>query len=86
MKITLKKPIPSGSETLTELTLREEIVAGDMRDIELGRMVFGDIVKLASRLSGQPESVLDKMSSQDLVQVTNAVTDFLGVGRGTTAG
>lgn len=80
MKLTLKKPITVGETTVTELTFREEVVAGDLRDISLTRipeLQTGDVLKLAGRLTGQTDLVMAKLSFADLIEVTGVVSGFL---------
>ncbi len=82
MKYKLKKPIKHGEgETITELTFREELCAGDMRGIPIrDPMFFDDVMKLAGRLSGQPDAVIAKLAWPDLMGVLPLVAGFMGAG------
>lgn len=82
MKYVLKNPIQLGEgPAVTELNFREEVVAGDMRGLPMrDPMHWDEILKLASRLSGQPEAVINKLSFRDLTEVTKRVAGFIGAG------
>lgn len=85
MKHTLRRPISiPGVPTITELNLREELCAGDFRGIKR-RQFFQewdgtDMIKLISRLSGQPEAVIghvpNGMSEQDLDDIGEKLVGF----------
>jgi hypothetical protein len=84
----LKKPIKVGetTEPVTELKLREEVCAGDLRGIKLSSLqdpMTDDLLKIAARLSGQTELVINKLGLEDMGEVLAAVVDFLGAGQGT---
>jgi hypothetical protein len=84
MKYTLMVPIQFGSETITELTIREKVVAGDMRGIEMRqRPLHDDIMKLAGRLTGQPDPVIQAMAFADYIEVANLVAGFIDPGPAT---
>lgn len=79
----LLKPVQLGEQgaPVTELTFREEIVAGDMRGIAIREnMLFDDVLKLASRLCGQPEPLLNKLSFPDFQEVAGIVSGFMEAG------
>lgn len=83
MNYILKKPIQLTSESplITSLTFREEVVAGDMRGVPMrDPMLFDDVLKIAGRLCGQPDAVLNKMSLVDLLEVAPLVAGFMGIG------
>jgi hypothetical protein len=84
MKYTLKQPIPFGSETITELNIREKIVAGDLRGIPMrDPMYTEDLLKIIGRLSAQPDPVINAMSIEDLMEVGAAIEGFTGRSRPT---
>ena len=81
MKYTLKKPIQFGSQTITELTIREEVVAGDLRGIPLRDPMYADdVLKLIGRLSAQPDVVIQAMSIADFMEVGELVQGFTALG------
>ena len=82
MKYVLKKPVKAGNDDVRELTFREEIVAGDMRDIPIGEegMTVGHLLKIAGRLCGYPELVINKLSLEDTGEVLKIVGGFMNAG------
>lgn len=78
MKIKLKNPVQHGSETITELELREP-KAKDMRGMPL-QLDWDAMLTLASRCAAQPPSVIGELSFVDLTAVAEALGDFLGSG------
>lgn len=90
MKYTLQKPIKIGdAEPIKELTLREDICAGDLRGIKLVQMAempTDDLLKIIGRISGRSQPELDKLSMADLGALGSLVLDFLGGGTTTAAG
>lgn len=84
MKLVLKDEIPLGElEPLRELNFRERIVAGDMRSIKVNSLSdpsLDDLLRIAGRLCGQPDAVLNKLSLADLAEVVALVGSFLSGG------
>jgi hypothetical protein len=88
VKVVLKKPISRGEDdpAVTELHLRDEITAGDLRGIKFSQLKDpcpDDILTIASRLCGHPLAVLNRMSLHDLGAVGEVIISFLGDGRET---
>ncbi len=79
--VKLKEPIPFGSETIAELTLRKP-KAKDFRRMPMNPGV-GDLLDLAGQLSGQPKVVIDELGAEDMHEVLERVGDFFPSGRGT---
>lgn len=80
----LKEPIVFGEETITELKLRNRIVAGDMRGVPMrDPMLVDDLLKIAGRLCGQPDHVMNALSYQDFKEV-GAIVEGFTVGGQTT--
>jgi hypothetical protein len=83
MKLTLKKPIKLGEEgePISVLTFREEVVAGDMRGIPMREPPhYDDLMKIAGRLCGQPDPVMNKIGFEDMKEVLEIVGGFLSGG------
>jgi hypothetical protein len=85
VKLVLKDPIElkdnegKTTETITELTFREKVVAGDMRGIKLATFIeleAGDVIKITSRLTGKVEAVIAKLSILDLYKCTEVLGGF----------
>lgn len=86
MQYVLKKPVKLGEqgETVTALTLRDEVCAGDMRGITMRtELDYGDAIKLISRLSGQPEALVNKLHFADFSELAVVVVGFLNAGPAT---
>lgn len=84
MKIALQKPIAHGSESISELNLREEIVAGDMRGIPMRDPPhWDDLLKIAGRLAAQPDAIMAKLSFADMQEVVLRVAGFMAAGQET---
>lgn len=82
MKYTLLEPVviegdKNGTQTIAELNIREKVVAGDMRGLPLDKMEHDHMIRLISRLSGQPEFVIAKLSIQDYVALAGKVDAFM---------
>lgn len=77
--ITLDDPIQYGSEKISELEIRKP-KAKDMRGMPL-QMGMDDMLKLAGRLTGQPDSVIDELSFGDLGKVMDEVGKLMPDGR-----
>lgn len=85
MIIKLERPLRVGEKgaEITELVLRERLCAGDYRGLKLGSLMttvgevpIDDYLKIASRLSGQPDAVINDLGEADLAQVISAINDF----------
>lgn len=81
VKITLSKPVKHGDEELTELVIKREMVAGDLRGISVTNMKFDDVYLVASRLTNVPVSVINQLSMPDAVELQGVVTSFFETGR-----
>lgn len=87
MKYDLKKPVTGiEDQPIGSLTFREEIVAGDLRDLKLQNLAewtTGEVLRLAGRLCAQPDAVLNRLSVADLLEVQTLVLGFLMAGHQT---
>jgi len=80
--VTLKEPITFGSETITELHLRAP-KAKDFVGMPMSGHTGGDILKLAVRLSGQPDAVIGELSVADFMEVADIIGSFFPDGQPT---
>jgi hypothetical protein len=92
VKLVLERPLRVGDqgEQLTELVLRERICAGDYRGLKLGSLMttpaevpVDDYLKIAARLSGLPDVVINDLGEADLAAVINAINSFRLAGQKT---
>jgi len=87
VRLELKKPIKLGEHgtPIDHLAFRESICAGDLRNLkvsELGDMTVDNLLTLASRLTGQPDVVMNKLELVDLGEVIKIVGGFIEAGMG----
>lgn len=75
VKITLRKPIVFGSETIKELVLREP-TAKDIRQMKVPPST-DDMLKLAGNLCGLTPPQIDMLKMKDTMEVLNAVGNFM---------
>lgn len=78
--IKLKKPLIHGDKEITEIKINREPVAGDLRDLNLSGITFGDVMQVLSRISDCPLPVLNKLGMKDVSTIIPKMTDFLDVG------
>jgi len=94
--IQLSKPIDLGGHIHTELILKREPNIGDLRACDInpstiltiGMIIMSgkgglstlQVTQLASRLSGQGESMINEMSVPDMLNLHDAILDFFGQG------
>ncbi len=80
--LKLKKPIMVGEgEPITELSFRDEVCAGDMRGLAMrDPMHWDDILKIAGRLCGQTDVVMNKLSFADTAKVVEMTGNFMSAG------
>ena len=76
-KIILKTSLTHGEAKITELNFREP-VAKDLRKYEMTDLnKFSKIQSLSAQLCGLPESVLDNLSMEDLINCSRMILSFL---------
>ena len=76
-KIILKTPVTHGEEKITELNFRTP-VAKDLRKYEMTDLnKFSKIQSLSAQLCGLPESVLDNLEMEDLINCSRIILSFL---------
>lgn len=79
--LKLKDPVQWGSETITELEIKKPTI-GDIKHMKLESQSIADILVLASKLTAQPEKMIDKLSIDDGLALTEIVGNFLGGSQG----
>lgn len=80
--IVLKYPVSIGTLTVTELKLRR-MKAKDMRGIGANGASTDDVIRIAARLSGQLDKVIDELDVEDFMEVSSEVLSFIGDGQAT---
>lgn len=82
--IKLSEPIEANGETINEITLTPPR-ARHFRSMPVKQTLdMGDLLDLASRLSGIPPSSIDQMSAADALKVVGEIANFLVDGPGGT--
>lgn len=74
--ITLRKPIRSGNDSVTELTIRP-VKGKDLRRLKPTDPPLVQTLNMLSWLSGQPMQVIDELEGDDIGQAMEVVNDFL---------
>jgi hypothetical protein len=72
----LKEPFEWASETINELEFKKPTI-GDIKFMKLEAMTLDDILKLASKLSGHSQQVIDRLSIQDGMGVAEILGNYL---------
>lgn len=93
VNLVLKDPVTLGEHgsPVTELAFREKICGGDLRGIKVAaltsEMLVDDLLKIAARLSGQPDALFLRLSQRDIFSILETVGGFytagLEIGSGT---
>jgi len=82
MNFKLSKNIKVGSETVSELEIKEEYDCGDMVRIQnAAKKGDGDLfLELISIGTNQPAPIASKITAKDGLKIAGHVKDFLGIG------
>ena len=75
--IPLTYPIRHGSETITELVIENRPRAKHFRELPAQGQKMDDMLKLLSKITGQPRSVIDELDAEDMFKASEVVMDFL---------
>lgn len=77
IEVKLREPIQFGSETISAMTLQKP-KAKHLRGMNLTDMKMDDFLNLIGKLSGLTDSQVGEMALDDLYEVIEVVTPFLG--------
>lgn len=75
-KLKLLEPVEFGSEHILELEFKKPTI-GDIKGMKLTDPSLEDILKIASKLSGQSMQIIDRLSIADGLAVAEIVGNFL---------
>jgi hypothetical protein len=81
MLLKLDKCIELGSVKIDEIELQDEITVADIMELPVQPEKWGAYVSSVSKLSGQPETVIRKMSARDFTLACEHVASFLSGGQ-----
>lgn len=73
--VTLDKPVTIGTQTYTEVRMRE-FEAGFYRDVPEEGRTMGDTLDLIARISELPPAVINKLGRADLMEVSALIEGF----------
>lgn len=73
--VKLDEPIRFGAETISEITLKPP-KAKHIKHINPKTATLGDLLQIASKVSGVSMAVLDEMSMSDTTKVGEAVGEY----------
>jgi hypothetical protein len=73
----LKKPITVGSDSITELRIRD-VQAGDLRELptDTSLRTLSHVFDVIGKVAGQPKTVVDRLGIDDLTEVSSIVGAF----------
>lgn len=75
--LQLLSPVTMGSETVEELVFTREPTAGDIASLPSSGTVMGDYYRPLSKVLGQPEALIKKLSFRDFKNAMELFNHFL---------
>lgn len=82
-KYKLKKPLKLGDDTISELEVRTDVVAGDMVGVKLDNLQGEDMIKMISNLTAQPVRVVSKLGLKDFMELSKIVGNAMSASQET---
>lgn len=73
--IQLRTPIDFGKTRVEEITMRRGRLA-DIKGIKLGEVATEHLILIASRMSGQPTAVIERLEDDEAGEVLALARDF----------
>lgn len=78
--IELKEPVQWGEETRTTIVVTRRLKAKDFKGIKASDIRFDDMMKLISRVTGEPIAFIEELDAADLFEASQVVQSFLPSG------
>ena len=75
-EIKLNYPVEWGKETRTIISIQRRLKAKYLKGIKANDIRMDDMIKLASRVTGEPISFIEELDAGDLMQLTEVVQSF----------
>jgi len=75
--IKLTVPINWGSETRSTIVVNRRLQAKDFKGIKASDIRFDDMMKLISRVTGEPIAFIEELDATDLFNASQVVQSFL---------
>lgn len=83
-EVELSVPVKWGKdEERTKITVTRRLKAGDFKGISANDIRFDDMMKLASKITGEPRSFIEELDSIDFFKLTEVINSFLPVSQTT---
>ena len=80
-EIRLESPISWGKgETRDTITVQRSLKAKDFKGIKANEIVMDDMLKMVSRITGEPQALIEELEARDLFKVIEVVNSFLPSG------
>lgn len=76
-ELTLRKPVVLGSDVIEVLTFNREPTAGDAASLPVTDMKQGDFITLLSKVTGQTDVMIKKLSYRDFTDSLEILNYFL---------
>jgi len=80
--IQLTEPVQWGKDELprTEITINRRLKAKDFKGIVAGDIKFDDMVKMLSKISGEPIAFIEELDAADMITAVEVINSFLSGG------
>lgn len=75
--IKLDYPVEWGSETRDTITIKRRLKGKDLKGIPTENLKIGDMFKLVSKVTAEPNTFIDELDSKDLFKAIDVVKSFL---------
>lgn len=75
--IPLKHPVQFGQETIAELVIENRPKAKHFRDVPAQNQTMGDMLRILSKVTGRPQSMIDELDTEDMIACAEVIGDFL---------
>jgi len=82
-EIKLSVPVKWGKdeEEVSSITVIRRLKAGDFKGIQANSIKFDDMIKLASKITGESRTFIEEMDSMDFFELSEVLNSFLPVSR-----
>lgn len=78
--LNLQEPIEWGKETRTTVVVNRRLKAKDFKGIVASNIRFDDMMRLISKVSGEPIAFIEELDAADLFELSKVVQSFLPSG------
>jgi len=78
--INLEVPVKWGEETRTTIVVNRRMKAKDFKGIKASDIRFDDMMKLISKVTGEPVAFIEELDASDLFSASQVIQSFLPSG------